>query len=117
MTAILLLALSSLFVFAAGWYHEAKAHRRTQKAHSRTYAALVESENYRDAVKRSAMQGAPAVKWHRDLAAGLPAGADMWYWKAKIAGKWRLFTDEELNRRPLERAQSLLSQEETATTN
>lgn len=126
MTAILILALSSLFVFAAGWHHERLAHHRTKRAHARTYAALVareeelarvrsdleESEAYREAVKQSALRGAPVVKWFRDLAQGLPNGADFWYWKTKIDGRWRLFTDEELNRRPLERAQSLLASEE-----
>lgn len=39
-------------------------------------AALAESEAYRDAVKTAALRGAPLVKWHRDLAGGLPTGAD-----------------------------------------
>lgn len=96
MTAILLLALSSLFVFAAGWHLECKAHRRTQQAHRRTYAALLESEEYRDAVKRSALAGAPAVKWHRDLAEGLPNGADMWYWRIRVSGGDLLLTEEQM---------------------
>lgn len=96
MTAILLLALSSLFVFAAGWYHERAEHERTRRAHSRTYAALVESEEFRDAVKRSALKGAPLVRWHRDLAAGLPNGADMWYWRIRTADGDLLLTDEQV---------------------
>lgn len=96
MTAILLLALSSLFVLAAGWHHERLAHQRTKRAHSRTYAALLESEEHRDAVKRSALKGAPLVRWHRDLAAGLPSGADMWYWRIRTADGDLLLTDEQL---------------------
>ena len=62
---------------------------------ARTEADLAESEDHRDAVKRSALRGAPAVKWHRDLAAGLPTGADVWYWRIRIAGEDLLLTDEQ----------------------
>lgn len=96
MTAILLIAAIALFVLAAGWHHELRAHHRTQRAHSRTHAALVASEEYRDAVKRSALKGAPLVKWHRDLAAGLPNGADMWYWRIRTADGDLLLTDEQV---------------------
>lgn len=93
---MIFLLFAVLFFLAAGRYHEAKAHRRTQQAHSRTYAALIESEEYRDAVKRSALKGAPLVRWHRDLAAGLPSGADMWYWRIRTADGDLLLTDEQL---------------------
>ena len=63
---------------------------------ARTEADLKESEDFRDAVKRSTLRGAPAVKWHRDLAAGLPTGADMWYWRIRVAGEDLLLTDEQL---------------------
>lgn len=92
----LLLSLALLFVFAAGWHHELRAHHRTQRAHSRTHAALVASEEFRDAVKRSALKGAPLVRWHRDLAAGLPNGADMWYWRIRTADGDLLLTDEQV---------------------
>lgn len=96
MTLLLLPLFALLFVLAAGWYHERAEHERTRRAHSRTYAALVESEEHRDAVKRSALKGAPLVKWHRDLAAGLPNGADMWYWRIRTADGDLLLTDEQL---------------------
>ena len=62
---------------------------------ARTEADLKESEDHREAVKCSALRGAPAVKWHRDLAAGLPTGADMWYWRVRVAGEDLLLTDEQ----------------------
>ena len=62
---------------------------------ARTEAELKESEDYREAVKQSALRGAPAVKWHRDLAAGLPTGADVWYWRLRISGGDILLTDEQ----------------------
>lgn len=96
MTAIFFLAAVILFFLAAGWYHERAEHERTRRAHSRTYAALVESEEFRDAVKRSALKGAPLVRWHRDLAAGLPNGADMWYWRIRTADGDLLLTDEQV---------------------
>lgn len=96
MNLLLLPLFALLFVLAAGWHHELRAHHRTQRAHSRTHAALVASEEYRDAVKRSALKGAPLVRWHRDLAAGLPSGADMWYWRIRTADGDLLLTDEQL---------------------
>lgn len=60
-----------------------------------TEAALAESEAYRDAVKTAALRGAPLVKWHRDLAGGLPTGADVWYWRIRISGGDILLTDEQ----------------------
>ena len=96
MTAILLIAAVILFFLAAGWRHEVLAHERTQRAHSRTHAALVASEEYRDAVKRSALKGTPLVRWHRDLATGLPNGADMWYWRIRTADGDLLLTDEQV---------------------
>lgn len=96
MTLLLLPLFALIFVLAAGWHHELRAHHRTQRAHSRTYAALVESEEFRDAVKRSALKGAPLVRWHRDLAAGLPSGADMWYWRIRTAEGDLLLTDEQV---------------------
>lgn len=96
MTILLIPLFALLFVLAAGWHHELRAHHRTQRAHSRTYAALVASEEYRDAVKRSALKGAPLVRWHRDLAAGLPNGADMWYWRIRTADGDLLLTDEQV---------------------
>ena len=62
---------------------------------ARTEADLKESEDHREAVKRSALRGAPLVKWHRDLAAGLPTGADVWYWHLRISGGDILLTDEQ----------------------
>lgn len=96
MIAVLILSLAILFILAAGWHHEIRAHHRTQRAHSRTHAALAASEEYRDAVKRSALKGAPLVRWHRDLAAGLPSGADMWYWRIRTTDGDLLLTDEQL---------------------
>lgn len=96
MTLLFLPLFALLFVLAAGWHHELRAHHRTQRAHSRTYAALVESEEFRDAVKRSALKGAPLVRWHRDLATGLPNGADMWYWRIRTADGDLLLTDEQV---------------------
>ena len=61
----------------------------------RTEVLLAESEAYRDAVKTAALRGAPLVKWHRDLAAGLPTGADVWYWRLRISGGDILLTDEQ----------------------
>lgn len=113
MTAILLIAAIVLFFLAAGWYHERAEHERTRRAHSRTYAALVESEEHRDAVKRSALKGAPLVKWHRDLAAGLPNGADMWYWRIRTADGDLLLTDEQVQV-ARKRAAGLLHHPETA---
>lgn len=110
MTAIILtILIAALFLIAAGWHHECKAHARTKKGHQRTYAFLVsieeelakcreslaESEAYRDAVKTAALRGAPLVKWHRDLAGGLPTGADVWYWRIRISGGDILLTDEQ----------------------
>lgn len=110
MTAIILtILIAALFIIAAGWHHECKAHARTKKGHQRTYAFLVsieeelakcreslaESEGHREAVKQSALRGAPLVKWHRDLAAGLPTGADVWYWRIRISGGDILLTDEQ----------------------
>lgn len=110
MTAIILtILIAALFLIAAGWHHECKAHARTKKGHQRTYAFLVsieeelakcreslaESEGHREAVKQSALRGAPLVKWHRDLAAGLPTGADVWYWRIRISGGDILLTDEQ----------------------
>lgn len=113
MILLLLPLFALLFVLAAGWHHELRAHHRTQRAHSRTHAALVASEEYRDAVKRSALKGAPLVRWHRDLAAGLPSGADMWYWRIRTADGDLLLTDEQL-KVAQKRAAGLLSQPETA---
>ena len=96
MTAIFFLAAVILFFLAAGWHHECAEHERTRRAHSRTYAALVESEEYRDAVKRSALKGAPLVKWHRDLSGGKRANTDDWYWRIRTADGDLLLTDEQL---------------------
>lgn len=96
MTLLLLPLFALLFVLAAGWHHELRAHHRTQRAHSRTYAALVESEEFRDAVKRSALKGAPLVRWHRDLSGGKRANTDDWYWRIRTADGDLLLTDEQL---------------------
>lgn len=89
--AALLIALSFLFVLAAGWCHEHKAHQRTKKAHARTYAALVESEEFRDMVKRSSMRGAPAIRW--DNPYPQPA-SDKFYWLHFEEGAPHLHTNE-----------------------
>ncbi len=122
MTAIILtILIAALFLIAAGWHHECKAHARTKKGHQRTYAFLVsieeelakcreslaESEGHREAVKQAALKGAPVVKWYRGLASGTPNEDP--YLKVKIDGRWRLFTDDELNDRPLKRAEAWLT--------
>lgn len=58
-------------------------------------ARLSAATEDRHAVANSAMRGCPAVKWHRELAAGLPNGADVWYWRVRIAGEELLLTDEQ----------------------
>ena len=73
-------------------YRDAAALRAKLRS---TEAALAESEAYRDAVKTAALRGAPLVKWHRDLAEGLPTGADVWYWHLRISGGDILLTDEQ----------------------
>ena len=101
---ILLLALAAVAsALAFGCYFLAVDFARLRRNAAilrtllaRTEAELKESEDYREAVKQSALRGAPAVKWHRDLAAGLPTGADMWYWHIRIAGDDLLLTDEQL---------------------
>lgn len=100
-TLLLLLAtVASCLAFACYFLLCDRAQLRRDAAVLRTFlaraeASLKESEDYRDAVKRSALRGAPAVKWHRDLAAGLPTGADMWYWRVMLDGEPHLFTDEQ----------------------
>lgn len=91
---MIILLLAALFILAAGWHHEAKAHRRTQQAHSRTYAALVESEEYRDAVKRSAQRGHPAIRW--DNPNPTPA-SDKFYWLHFEEGEPHLHSEEARN--------------------
>jgi hypothetical protein len=58
-------------------------------------ARLSAATEDRHAVANSAMRGCPAVKWHRELAAGLPNGADVWYWRIRVAGEDLLLTDEQ----------------------
>lgn len=91
---ILSLALAaSALAFALYFaYRDAAALRAKLRG---TEAALAESEAYRDAVKTAALRGAPLVKWHRDLAGGLPTGADVWYWRLRISGGDILLTDEQ----------------------
>ena len=103
MTTLLLVSALVMFALASGCYFLAADRARVRRDAAvlrtllaRTEAELKESEDYRDAVKQSALRGAPAVKWHRDLASGLPTGADMWYWRIRIAGEDLLLTDEQL---------------------
>ena len=58
-------------------------------------ARLSAATEDRHSIANSAMRGAPAVKWHRELAAGLPNGADVWYWRIRVAGEDILLTDEQ----------------------
>ena len=89
MIAAIFIALS--FLLAAGWHHERKDHARTRRAHARTYAALIESEEYRDMVKHSSMRGAPAIRW--DNPYPQPA-SDKFYWLHFEDGAPHLHTNE-----------------------
>ena len=94
MTILLTLAgLSVVLAYALYFAYRDIASARARLR--RTEVLLAESEGYRDAVKTAALRGAPLVKWHRDLAAGLPTGADVWYWRIRISGGDILLTDEQ----------------------
>ena len=52
MTLLLLPLFALLFVLAAGWHHELRAHHRTQRSHSRTSDALLQTQELRSAETR-----------------------------------------------------------------
>ena len=94
MTLLLTLAgLSVVLAYALYFAYRDLAVARARLR--RTEALLADSEAYRDEVKTAALRGAPLVKWHRNLAAGLPTGADVWYWRIRISGGDILLTDEQ----------------------
>lgn len=92
---ILFLAVAALGLSAWGVALACLRGRKLRAAVAREATRADVAIERLHSVSDSVLRGFPAVKWHRDIAAGLPAGADMWYWRIRIAGEDLLLTDEQ----------------------
>jgi hypothetical protein len=89
-TLVLILAtVASCLAFACYFLVGDRAQLRRDLRN--TQAALAESEDHRDAVKRSAMRGHPAVKWRHPHPTPT---SDAFYWLHFEEGAPHLHTDE-----------------------
>jgi hypothetical protein len=89
-TLLLLLAtVASCLAFACYFLLCDRAQLRRDLLHTR--AELAESEDYRDAVKRSALRGHPAVKWRHPHPTPT---SDQFYWLHFEEGAPHLHTEE-----------------------
>lgn len=108
-TAILLLLLAVVVLVLCAWlYQDIALIRNLRGECTREHERAEQAIERLHAVSDSALRGCPAVQWHRDLAAGLPNGADVWYWHVRVAGEELLLTDEQF-RAARQRADHLLA--------